>query len=267
MPSLRISKIVLAVVVATGLIAFVCAIGQLGRREPSVDAAPAAPPAPKVRVGILTGGHTFDTGPFLKMFEGHDGLVFQHLPQKNGGEAFDSIEHWPYDVIVLYNFKQSITPQQQANLLKLLDRGVGVVILHHAVAAYVDWPLYKDISGVEYHTKPWKLDGRPMPASTFKHNVSLRVHIADANHPITAGLKDFQLTDETYKGSTIRPDVHPLLTTEEPTSDRVIGFAKTYKNARVCYLQSGHGRTAYENPSYRTLVVRAIEWAAGKQGK
>ena len=33
---------------------------------------------------------------------------------------------------------------------------------------------------------------------------------------------------------------------------------------RVFFMQSGHGRTAYENPNYRTLVVGAIRWTAGK---
>jgi type 1 glutamine amidotransferase len=39
---------------------------------------------------------------------------------------------------------------------------------------------------------------------------------------------------------------------------------KTYRNSRVCYLQSGHDETAYQNPNYRTLVVRAIRWTAEK---
>jgi type 1 glutamine amidotransferase len=44
----------------------------------------------------------------------------------------------------------------------------------------------------------------------------------------------------------------------------MIGWVKTYGNARVFFMQSGHDHTAYDNPTYRTLVVRAIRWAAKK---
>ncbi len=221
-------------------------------------------PSKKINAVILSGGHPFEQAAFLKVFQ-HEGITYKHVVQKQGGEVFENIAPWPYDVIVLYNFKQEISPRQQENFVKLLEKGVGLVILHHAVAAYVDWPLYKEIAGVQYHTRPWELGGKAMPASDYKHGVTFKVDIADPGHPIAAGLTDFEIVDETYRGSSCSPAVRPMLTTDEPSSDPIIGFVKTYGNARVCYLQPGHGRTAYENPSYRTLVVRAIRWTAGQK--
>jgi type 1 glutamine amidotransferase len=54
------------------------------------------------------------------------------------------------------------------------------------------------------------------------------------------------------------------VTTDEPESNSVIAWAKTYKGTRVIYIQSGHGHTAYENPNYQQLLRQAIRWTARK---
>ena len=92
--------------------------------------------------------------------------------------------------------------------------------------------------------------------------MNIKVHVADPDHPITRGLEDYDLLDETYCRFTVAPGVHALLTTDAPTSDKTIAWTKSYGNARVFFIQSGHCRTAYDNPTYRTLVVRAIRWTA-----
>ena len=222
--------------------------------------------ANKLKVAIVTGGHPFNKPEFFKLFRGYDDIAYKHLPQKTGGEIFEDIADWPYDVIVLYNFAQQITPQQQENFLKLLDKGVGLVILHHANAAYRNWPRFWEIAGVEYHFTPWQQGGVQVAQSGFKGGVKFRIHIADPDHPITQGLVDYDFVDETYCRTSVDPHVHALLTTDEPSSDKTIGWVKTYLNSKVCYLQSGHDQVAYRNPNYRTLVIRAIRWTAGKLG-
>jgi type 1 glutamine amidotransferase len=54
------------------------------------------------------------------------------------------------------------------------------------------------------------------------------------------------------------------LTTDHPTSGKVIAWAHRYKNSPVVYIQLGHGPEAYNNPNYRTLVARSIHWVAGR---
>ena len=106
--------------------------------------------------------HPFNEPEFFKLFQGYDDITYKSLPQATGGEVFDDITDWPYDVIVLYNFNQKITPKQQENFVKLLEKGVGLVILHHANAAYNNWPLFWKIAGVEYHFQPRVENGVPM---------------------------------------------------------------------------------------------------------
>ena len=88
--------------------------------------------------------------------------------------------------------------------------------------------------------------------------------MADPNHPVTRGISDYEVHDETYNLFDVASDVHVLLTTQEPKSNKVIGWAKTYGPARVVYLQSGHDHFAYENPNFRKIVQQAIRWTARK---
>jgi hypothetical protein len=222
----------------------------------------AAPAAKKINVVLITGGHGFNEPEFKKVFEGYDDITATRSDQKVGGEIFEDISNWSYDVMVLYNFNQKITPKQQENFLKLMDKGVGLLVLHHANGAYNNWPEFWKIAGVTYHFAPYEENGVKMERSGFKGGVKFKIHMADPNHPITKGLTDYDFADETYCRTTIDPANHVLLTTEEPSSDKIIGWTKTYRNSNVCYLQSGHDQVAYQNPIFRTEVSRAIRWVA-----
>jgi uncharacterized protein len=220
--------------------------------------------AKPIRVVVLTGGHPFNEKEFPKLFEGYTDIVAKQVALKDGGEIFDDVSDWPYDAIVFYIYDRKIDEKQQQNLLKLLDKGVGVVVLHHANYAYNNWPGFSDISGVTWYEKPEETGGVKHEASGWKGKVKYSIHIADPNHPITRGMKDYKIQDETYCRTSIAPDVHPLLTTEEKTSDKIVGWVKNYRNSKVCYLQSGHNETAYQNPNYRQLVANAIRWTANR---
>jgi hypothetical protein len=104
----------------------------------------------------------------------------------------------------------------------------------------------------------------PSPTSTYKHGQRFHVHIADASNPVTNGLHDFDIEDETYNHYWIDPKVHVLLTTDDATSERVIAWSHKYKRSRIVYIELGHGPSAYENMNYRTLVQQAIVWVGGK---
>jgi uncharacterized protein len=218
----------------------------------------------KLDVAVITGGHPFNEAEFLKLFQGYDDFANKHLPERVGGECFESIADWPYNVIVLYNYERQIAAKQQRGFLKLLDKGVGLVILHHANNAYPDWPEYSKIAGVQWHNGPWKQNGVNAAPSGWKGGVKFRVHIVDPSHPIIRSLTDYDLVDETYCRTSIDPSVHVLLTTDEPSSDKILGWTKTYRKSKVCNLQSGHDQTAYHNANYRAIVARAIRWTVAE---
>lgn len=234
----------------------------------------AAQAGEKTRVLLVTGGHAFERPQFFQMFEDNPDITFQaveHPDLKTQPGAPDPFlpllkadAAKSYDVIVLYDMWQKITEEGKADFVKLLQDGKGLVVLHHAIANYQDWPEYPKIFGARYYLKPTLVDGVEKPRSLWKHGVTFPVKIADPAHPVAKGVTDFQISDETYKGYDVRPEVKPLLTTTEPTSAPVIGWTHSYGKSRVTFIQLGHDHLAYENPNYRRLVAQAIQWTSAK---
>lgn len=220
--------------------------------------------AAPLKAAVLTGGHPFTEKPFLALFEGHEGVEFTQVPLKDDSEIFEDVSAWPYDVIVLYNMTQKISEKRQQNLLSLLDRGIGVVALHHAIAAYSDWPEFRKVIGVRYFLKDVIENGVAYPASQYDHDIDIPIHIAGPENPVTQGLKDFTVHDEVYRGYLLEPDNHYILTTDHPKSQKEIGWTRTYRNAKICYIQMGHGDSIFADPNYHRLLSQAIRWTAQK---
>lgn len=217
-----------------------------------------------INVVVLTGGHGYDVKRFPALFEGYDDIRFTIVEQKDHSEIFEDISDFRYDVIVMYNMTQRISPQRQANFLKLLEKGVGVVALHHSLACYQQWPEFARIIGAKFFLNEGEIDGVKYRKSGWKDNVKMKCRVEDPQHPISAGISDFEVEDETYNGQWHDPAAKVLLTTDEKTNDRPLAWCKTYSKARTCGIQLGHGPAIYTNPNYRKLVAQAIRWTAGR---
>lgn len=218
----------------------------------------------RIRVLVVTGGHGFEKPQFFQMFKDNPDITYEAVEHPNAHAKWRPEAAKSYDVMVLYDMWQPISEEAKADLLALLAAGKGLVVLHHAIASYQEWPEYAKIIGAKYYLAKTVVDGVEKPRSAYKHDVQFTIGIAPAPHPVTAGLKDFEIHDETYKWFDVARDVTPLLTATEPESGPVIGWAKTYAAARVVYIQLGHDHFAYENPAYRQLLRQAIRWTARK---
>jgi type 1 glutamine amidotransferase len=242
------------------------AAAVLAAVPPSTDA------AEKTRVLLVTGGHGFERPQFFKIFEDNPDITFkavEHPDPKKQPDAADPFHPLlkpdaarSYDVIVLYDMWQKITEEAKTDLVNWLKSGKGLVSLHHSIANYQQWPEWPRIVGGRYYLEKTVVEGVEKPRSIWKHDVKFKVHVADPNHPVTRGVRDFEIHDETYGLFDMAPGSHALLTTDEPTSAKHIGWANNYEGARVVYLQLGHDHFAYENPNYRQLVRQAIRWVA-----
>jgi type 1 glutamine amidotransferase len=207
---------------------------------------------PKLRVLVVSGGHGFPVEPFREVFKGYPDMECTFVDEKIGGEAFQDVDDFPYDAILLYNYMKQLSEKEQANFLKLMDRGVGLVILHHAIYGYRPWPEFQKIVGVT----SW--------LSGAKDNVDFKIHVEDPNHPITKGLSDFAVTGEVYQGHGLDPKMHVLLSTDEPTNSKHVAWVHTYRKSRVCYFQLGHDAKAYGNKGFIEFLGQAIRWVAGR---
>ena len=220
------------------------------------------PPAKPIRILVITGGHSYKVEQFDQMLASlGDNITYQVVELPAAYDMFLPDNRSQYDVLVFYHMWQTITGEQEKVMADCIKQGKPLVALHHSICAYDDWPEYFNIIGGKYFHKPTSVNGKEYPASSYIHDLHFKVKIANTKHPVTKGVSDFEIFDETYKGYYIEEGVTPLLTTDEPTSTPIIGWTKKYGKARVVTLQSGHDVPTFENPNFRKLLKQSIEWA------
>ena len=95
---------------------------------------------------------------------------------------------------------------------------------------------------------------------------TIHLEIADPEHPITRGLEPWDIVGETWDfgASSPGPDCHVLLTTDHPKMRmKAMAWTRQFRKARVFYLQPGHNNDAWAHETFRTVLLRGIQWVAG----
>jgi type 1 glutamine amidotransferase len=161
--------------------------------------------------------------------DSYDALVFYFMPREgpaDGGKPKRALEH-------------------------LAETGQGLVILHHAILAYPDWPVWSEVVGLaDAHT------------FDYYHGETMNVHPTAVDHPITAGLSPWTIVDETYDMVDAGEGSEILLTTDHPKSMKTIGWTRAFGRSRVFCCELGHDHVAWEDPNFRTVLERGILWSA-----
>jgi hypothetical protein len=224
----------------------------------------ANPPNP-IRALVITGGHDYKVEQFNGMFESlAPEIIFSIAELPGAYEKFLPENRDQYDVLVFYHMWQKITDQQAEVFTDCIKNGKPVVVLHHSICAYDDWPEYWNIIGGKYFHKETTFNGKVYQPCSYIHDLHFNVKVSDKKHPVTEGVVDFPIFDETYKGYYVADNVTPLLTTDESSSTPVIGWAKKYGKSRIVVLQSGHDVPTFENPNFRKLLKQSISWVYKK---
>ncbi|MCU0363244.1 MAG: ThuA domain-containing protein [Bacteroidales bacterium] len=214
-----------------------------------------------VRVLVVTGGHSYNKEMFMQMMESlGDNITFDIEELPRAYDYFLVQNRDKYDVLLFYHMFQEIDNEQKRNMTECIRMGKPVIALHHSICAFDNWPEYFRIIGGKYFHNETTVGTKSFEPSSYVHDLKFVVKVSNQNHPVTKGVKDFEINDETYKGYYVEEGVTPLLTTSEPSSTPVIGWTKKYGKARIVTLQSGHDVPTYENPSFRRILKQAIEW-------
>jgi hypothetical protein len=211
-----------------------------------------------IRTAVVTGGHSYEVDEFRRLFRSLAGVdaYVQHL------EDFASsseTERDAYDVVVFY-FMPPGAPtddghpwyagKPRAALEHLGATTQGIVLLHHAILAYPDWPTWQKLAGIAKRE------------FAFHHDQSMTIQVADAEHPVTTGLTSWEMIDETYEMNEPDGDCRVLLTTTHPKSMRSIAWTRTYGQSKVFSLVGGHDSQTWQNDLFRLVLARGILWAA-----
>jgi type 1 glutamine amidotransferase len=214
-----------------------------------------------IRILVVTGNHSYNKETFNAMFTSlGDAISYQVVEFPGAYDMFLPENRSKYDVLVFYHMWQKITDEQKKVFADCIREGKPVVALHHSICAYDDWEEYWRILGGKYFHKTTILDGKEYKACSYIHDMNFTAQVVDKKDPVTKGINNFELFDETYKGYWVDPGVKKLLTTTDTTSTPVIGWTKMYGKARIVTLQSGHDSPTFQNPAFRQLLKNSIGW-------
>ena len=222
-------------------------------------------PSKQIRILVITGGHDYKKEQFNQMLASlGDNITYQIAEFPTAFDMFLPENRSKYDVLVFYHMWQKITDEQAKAFADCIREGKPLVALHHSICAFDDWQEYFNIIGGKYFHKPTSVKGKEYAACSYIHDLHFKVRVSDPKNPVTNGVKDFEIFDETYKGYYVEKGVTPLLSTDEPSSTSLIGWAKKYGKSRIVVLQSGHDVPTFENPNFRKLLRQAIVWVSKK---
>jgi type 1 glutamine amidotransferase len=204
---------------------------------------------------LIVGENAFDfhrideKGPFFEDILTDAGFAVE-LTTDRDALARSSLED--YDVAL--DFLTDPPTEHADDLRGFVRDGGGFVGVHNAadVSSFVEEPAegLAALIGARFVDHP--------DQSTFG------VRIVD-EHPITAGIGDFDVYDEPYE-LRMEPadDRHLLAEMVHPEMDGMpVAWTRTEGDGRVFYCSLGHTDDAFEHPSVRRLLAQGVTWAAG----
>lgn len=172
----------------------------------------------------------------------------------------DSVQlHGNYDVVFL-NFNNWEQPdpgeKAQENLQTFVAGGGGLVLMHFACGAFLNWEEFPHMAG-----KVWDQKNAHDPRGKFT------VKLADTTHPITRGMESYVTDDELYTCLTGSEPVRLLATAQSVVShdQHPMAFTLTYHKGKVFHTTLGHDARAVQVPGTSRLLRNGVAWAAGRE--
>jgi type 1 glutamine amidotransferase len=251
---------------------------------------------------VTARGHPYERDAFCALFDPLEDFCWSLVEQPAAQQLFTPAMKQNFAACVCYDMPgvdftaedpaRAQPPSQgyQQGFLELLEAGMGFVFLHHSIAAWPAWEEYAEIVGGRFHYRPAQLRGEDWPDSGYRHQVDHQVSVM-TEHPVTQGVPTtFRITDELYLGAVFEEDVIPLLQSDfefidenfysasqavngnlnsregwsHPPGSPLVGWAKSYRNSPIVYLQCGDDPVAYANENFQRLLHNAIRWVASE---
>jgi uncharacterized protein len=254
----------------------------------------------------VTGGHRVDIDAFNAMMAHISSALDASWSHAFQPEA----QQWltgqtPFDVIVLHDIAglflqrgQAPTPLAPSMEVRkawrdLTRRGIGLVVLHHALASWPSWDGWATAIGARFNYAPGTYRGSPTRSSGTRLE-SFAVKVVHPTHPVCDGVDDFVLDDEPYhfpinEGSVVallRSNVDMRGERFVATYEHVlhgeaaapncaalgvgcnlVGWATSVGRSPIVVLQPGDNGSTFANASYRRLVRNAITWVGSDAGR
>jgi len=177
------------------------------------------------------------------------------------------------DVVVQTNTMNTIAGDELRGLIAAVQNGAGLAGWHGGIAdSYRNSSDYLQLIGGQFATHPAKAAPDELAGDATDNFVRHTIDIVpeQADHPIVAGISDFELTTEQYwvlsdeyndvlaTTTLAAPGYHPW---HRPVTCPAV-WTRLWGEGRVFVSTPGHDLATVSNPNVRTIIERGILWAS-----
>lgn len=177
------------------------------------------------------------------------------------------------DLIMQTYTMGTITPEALKGLIAAVENGTGLAGWHGGIAdSFRNSSDYLHFVGGQFATHPGKHPDERVADDPANNYLPYTVNIVPemAEHPIVAGISDFELTTEQYW---VLSDSYNevLATTTHPTQPYhpwhetvtvPAVWTRRWGSGRIFVATPGHSVDILENPNVRTIIERGLLWAS-----
>jgi uncharacterized protein len=261
----------------------------------------------RCRVLALTGGHRVDLDAFRTMLDdvcagGERDWTWAHAVQPGAQRWLDG--DIPFDAVLCHDIPglhlkrgeppRPIDPEPWVRdaVDRFFESGTGLVVLHHALAAWPSWDGWAEAIGGRFFYAPGTLRGRRWPSSGYRM-ASYTVTPTATDHPVCAGVEPFTVDDERYCCPVLDDRIVPLCTTDadcspggftstfeqvvvgedrplgddHPPAGNVVAWATSAGRSPIVFVEPGDNGATFALPAYRRLVANALAWVASADAR
>lgn len=181
----------------------------------------------------------------IKLFRSGINTTFAHSL-----EAITDENLARYDGLIIYANHEYLPPEKEEVLKRFVAAGKGLIPLHSASGCFRNSEWYIRTIGGAFESHK---TGR------FKNT------IVNREHPIMAGIGEFETWDETYVHKHINPDIIVLGARVEGNHREPYTWVRQEGKARIFYTAYGHDEQTWTHIEFLNLVRNGVLWALGDE--
>ncbi|WP_103925187.1 PVC-type heme-binding CxxCH protein [Algoriphagus boritolerans] len=205
------------------------------------------------RVEILVLGHEKENHNSEKLMMYLETPLFQkgiNLTYTTDINDLNEVTLNNYDGLMIYANYDEISPEHEKALKDYIQGGKALIPIHSASFCFRNSDWFVSAVGGQFSS----------------HGTGdFIVDIIDADHPVMAGIQEFETWDETYVHSKVNPDKHVLMERVEGDKREPYTWVRNEGKGRVFYTAYGHNEKTWEKKEFQNLVANGILWAVGDQ--